>query len=178
MNKFKTFLLIFLCLSFNIYAQEEEIDKENSEEQKNQITLVLGYTHIPEAFEEGEFNKSVFVPTIGIDYFRELNEKWFIGVVLDLELGNYLIGFNQEELERESALIIGALAGYEILENLSLMAGPGIEFEKNKNLFVFRVGTEYRFPLNNNWSILPSFNYDFKEEYSTWAINIGIAKKF
>ena len=178
MHKFKTSLLVIIFLSFNIYAQEEIETENNEEESKNQLTLVLGYTHIPDAYEEGKLNESVFVPTIGIDYFRELNEKWFVGVVIDLELGNYLVNFNKEELERESALIIGALAGYEILENWSLMVGPAIEFEENKSLFVIRAGTEYRFPLQNNWSILPSFNYDFKEEYSTWSINIGIAKKF
>jgi len=175
MNKFETSLLVIIFLSFNIYAQEEI---ENNEEPKNQLTFVFGYTHIPDAYEEGKLNESVFVPTIGIDYIRELNEKWFVGVVLDLELGNYLVEFNKEELERDSAFIVGALAGYEVVENWSLMAGPAIEFEKNKSLFVFRAGTEYRFELENNWGILPSLNYDFKEEYSTWSINIGITKKF
>jgi hypothetical protein len=177
MNKYLVFFLIISLLSFNIYAQVESENQE-SEESKNQITVVLGYTHIPSAFEEGKLNESVFVPTIGIDYFRELNEKWFIGAVLDLELGDYIVNFNREELERESALIIGVLVGYEVAENLALMAGPAIEFEKNKNLFVIRAGTEYRFELENDWSILPSLNYDFKEEYSSWSINVGVAKKF
>lgn len=164
-------------MSFKVYAQGEG-GNETNEELKNQITVVFGYTHIPDAFEEGKLNESVFVPTIGVDYFRELNEKWFIGVVLDLEFGNYLVNFKREELERESAFVVGALAGYEVLENWAFMAGPAIEFEKNKNLFVFRASTEYRFKLENDWAILPSLNYDFKEEYSTWSINVGVAKKF
>lgn len=177
MNKYSVFLLIISLFSFKIYAQDET-EKEASEELKNQITVVFGYTHIPSAFEEGKINKSVFVPTIGVDYFRVLNEKWFIGAVLDLELGNYFVNFKREELGRESAFIIGGLVGYEVVNNWALIAGPAIEFEKNKNLFVLRAGTEYRFKLENEWAILPSFNYDFKEEYSTWSINIGIAKKF
>lgn len=177
MNKVLAVFLIITFLSFNAYAQGEN-ENESKEGLKNQITFVFGYTHIPDAFEEGKLNESVFVPTIGIDYFRELNEKWFVGVILDLELGNYIVNFEREELKRESAVIIGALAGYEIAKNLALLVGPALEFEKNRNLFVFRAGAEYRFELENNWGILPSFNYDFKEEYSTWSINIGIAKKF
>ena len=60
MNKFKTTLLVIIFLSFNIYAQEEI---ENNEEPKNQLTFVFGYTHIPDAYEEGKLNESVFVPT-------------------------------------------------------------------------------------------------------------------
>ena len=177
MNKVLTSLLIIVFVSFKVYAQEEA-SEEIGNEPKNQITFVLGLTHIPDAFEEGELSESVFVPTIGIDYFRELNEKWIVGAVLDLELGNYLVDFQREEIKRESAFVIGVLAGYEVLKNWALLAGPAIEFEKNKNLFVFRASTEYRFELENNWGILPSLNYDFKEEYSTWAINIGVGKKF
>jgi hypothetical protein len=55
---------------------------------------------------------------------------------------------------------------------LGLLVGPGIKFEKNKNLFIFRAGTEYEFELGNDWGLFPSFNFDFefKEKYSTWAL--------
>ena len=52
-----------------------------------------------------------------------------------------------------------------------------IEFEKHKNLFVLRASTEYEFELGESWALFPSFNYDFKEEYSTWSINIGVSKR-
>ncbi|AUS05739.1 hypothetical protein [Pseudotamlana carrageenivorans] len=81
--------LFLLIIILQTSAQE-------GEEKRNQINFVFGYTHIPSAFEEGEFEKEVFVPTIGIDYFRELNEKWAVGAVLDLELANYVVNFNRE----------------------------------------------------------------------------------
>lgn len=177
MNKVLTTFLIITLLSFNGYAQEES-GKESKEQLINQLSFVFGYTHIPEAFEEGKLNESVYVPTIGIDYFWGLNEKWFFGGVLDVELGSYSVNYGVKELERESALIIGALVGYEVAKNWALITGPAIEFEKNKNLFVFRAGTEYRFKLENNWAILPALNFDFKEEYSSWSIGIGLGKKF
>ena len=50
-------------------------------------------------------------------------------------------------------------------------------WKKNKNLFILRVSTEYEFELGNDWGLFPAINYDFKKEYSTWAINLGISKR-
>ncbi|MGB5318923.1 hypothetical protein, partial [Eudoraea sp.] len=64
-----------------------------------------------------------------------------------------------------------------IVPGWGIVAGPGMEFEKNKNLFIVRIGTEYEFELGNDWGISPSLNYDFKEQYSTWDFSIGLSKK-
>ncbi|MGB5379241.1 hypothetical protein, partial [Muriicola sp.] len=121
--------------------------------------------------------ESVFVPTIGIDYFVQFTDGWKIGAVLDLEFGKYLVDFNREELERETALVTGVLVGYEFASRWSFLLGPGIEFEKNKNLFILRASAEYEFELGNHWGLFPSVNYDFKKEYSSWSVNIGISKR-
>lgn len=163
--------LFFLFILLPTLAQE-------GEGQRNQINFVFGYTHIPSAFEEGEYEKDVFVPTIGVDYFRELNEKWVLGAVLDLELANYLVEFSREHLERDSALLIGVLAGYELSEHWGVMAGPVIEFEDNKNLFVMRLALEYKVTLGKSWLLLPAFTVDFKEEYGTWGLSVGLGKRF
>jgi len=160
---------------FAVHVMAQESDKEAAKPHK--IALVLGVTHIPDAFEEGQFEKAVYVPTIGLDYFYQLDEKWKFGLAVDLELGNYLVDFNRAPLSRENALIIVAAAGFEILPRWGIIAGPGIEFEKSKNLFIFRIGTEYEFELGNDWGLSPSLNYDFKEEYSTWAFGIGLSKR-
>ncbi|WP_067144703.1 hypothetical protein [Pseudotamlana agarivorans] len=163
--------LFLLLIILHLSAQE-------GEEKRNQVNLVFGYTHIPSAYEEGEKEKAVFVPTIGVDYFRELNEKWVVGAVLDLELANYLVKFNREDLERNRALLIGVLAGYELSEHWGVMAGPAIEFEENKNLFVMRLATEYKIDLGESWLLLPALNFDFKEEYVTWGLSVGLGKRF
>lgn len=174
----KTILFLSCCFlfGFNSFSQENE-EEEELEGKIHKIALVFGYTHIPAAFEAGESSSSVFVPTIGVDYFMQFAKGWKIGAVLDLELNNYLVDFNREELEREKALVTGVLVGYEFANRWSLLLGPGIEFEKNKNLFVLRASAEYEFELAEDWGLFPSVNYDFKEEYSSWSINIGISKK-
>ena len=174
----KKFTLLLLTLIFGIAGFAQEEHKEELEEGKiHKLALVFGYTHIPSAFEDGHQSKSVFVPTIGIDYFLQFAKGWKIGAVLDLELKNYLLEFNREEIEREKALVTGVLIGYEFANRWSFLLGPGIEFEKHKNLFVLRASTEYEFELGESWALFPSFNYDFKEEYSTWSINIGVSKR-
>jgi hypothetical protein len=40
-----------------------------------------------------------FCSNIGIDYFIHLDNGWKIGAVLDLELDNYLVKFNRNELK-------------------------------------------------------------------------------
>jgi len=166
---------LFILFSLHVIAQEPE-EKENSKPHK--IAFVIGLTHIPEAFVEDHLEKEVYVPTLGLDYFYQLNEKWKLGYALDLELGEYVVDFNRENLSRENAIVTAALIGYEILPRWSILVGPGFEHEKNKNLFIFRASTEYEFELGNDWGLFPTFNYDFKKEYSTWALSIGISKRF
>lgn len=168
-------LSLFLFCSTLVLSQEPE-EKENSKPHK--IEFVFGLTHIPEAYEEGHLEKEVYVPTLGLDYFYQLNETWKLGYAFDVEFGEYVVDFYKENLSRENAIVTAALVGYEILPRWSVLAGPGIEFEKNKTLFIFRASTEYEFELANYWGIFPSFNYDFKEEYSTWALSFGISKRF
>lgn len=174
----RTLSLLILTMFFILHGFAQESQKEGSEERKiHKLALVFGYTHIPAAIEEGIKTKEVFVPTIGIDYFIQFAKGWKIGAVVDLELNTYQVDFKKEELTRENALVTGLLFGYEFHNRWSFLLGPGIEFEKNKNIAIFRTSVEYEFELGNDWGLFPSVNYDFKKEYSTYAINIGVSKK-
>lgn len=174
----KRFILpiVLLLNLFTALAQEESNDMEV--EKKHSLAFVFSYTHIPEAREDGSVENVVFVPTIGLDYFYQFSEKWLLGAVFDLELSEYEVDFEEEEISRETALILGVVVGYEILPAWAIMIGPGIEFEKNKNLLVLRISTEYGFELGNNWELIPNFTYDFKQEYGSYALGVGIKKRF
>jgi len=176
MKKIISLLLIIVTFVNKAYSQEN--GAETNKDNNHKVALVFGYTHIPSAFEAGESNNAVFVPTIGVDYSFQFSDKWRVGAVLDLELGDYLVDFDRRDLSRERALVTGLIMGYEFTSNWSFLLGPGIEFEKNENLFILRSSLEYEFEFDKNWGIFPSVNYDFKEEYSSWSINLGISKSF
>ncbi len=168
-----SFILLLLAI-IPAFSQESE----GEEPTKHRVALLFGLTHIPRTIENGEMLKSEELPTIGVDYFYILNQKWLLGVVLDLELGKYAVDFDGENIPRENAVVTGLVAVYRILKGWSIFTGPGVEFERNKNIFILRAGMEYEFELGNNWGLAPAFSYDFKKEYSTYSLGVGISKKF
>jgi hypothetical protein len=176
MKHIRIILLIYFVNIIPAIAQEKT--EENEQEKRHSLAFVFGYTHIPAATKDGKKEDAVFVPTIGLDYFYLLNEKWTVGGVFDMELSKYEVAFENDEITREIAIVLGALVGYEVLPHWGILAGPGIEFEKNKNLFVFRLCTEYTFEIGDDWGLFPSFTYDFKKEYSSYAFGVGIKKRF
>ena len=175
----KTILLLIITMLLALHGFAQESQEEGLEERKiHTLALVFGYTHIPSAYVDGHSRSSINAPTIGLDYFLQVSEKWKIGIVTDLEFEKYYVDFNEEELERERALVTGILVGYEFAKRWSILLGPGVEFEKNRNLFILRSSIEYEFELGNNWGLAPVFNYDFKKEYSTYSLGITLGKAF
>lgn len=166
--------LLFLLYIIPIQAQEAGEEGET----KHKLVLLFGLTHIPETIEDGEPLKSEELPTIGVDYYYRLNPKWQIGVVVDVELGEYAVDFGGEDIPRENAVVTGVVAGYRLLKGWSVFAGPGVEFERNKNIFIIRATTEYEFELGKNWGLAPAFSYDFKKEFGTFSLGIGLSKSF
>lgn len=176
MFKFILILGALLSSSFLLFAQDEE-ESTKEEEGKNLMALTVGYTYIPSAGELSSTEANgVFVPTIGLDYFRALHEKWEIGLTLDLELGRYLI--IDKELPRERALIMALSGVYKVTPHFQLIGGAGMEWEENENLAILRLGAERSFNLGNEWRLGPAFFFDFKEGYDTWSLSLSLGKEF
>ena len=179
----KTLLLLFLSgfLTSELLAQEEgaeEIEEIEEEAGKFGLGLVVGYTYIPTARTEEGVEESEYLPTIGLDLYHYPAERWKLGLVIDLELNQYEVDFKGDRLPRENALVTGVVAGYELFPKFGLIFGPGVEFERNKSLFILRFGIEYAFFIGNGWELFPALNYDFKEEFDTYSLGIGIGKRF
>jgi hypothetical protein len=168
------YILLLFIVSFSYlssFAQEHE------EEKKNLLSASLGYTFIPQgsSLEEEEAD-GIFIPSIGLDYFHRLHPRWEIGLMVDLELGEYVV--RQKELNRKNALAFIAVGSFTATKHLNLFAGGGMEFERHHNLGVIRLGAEYVFRLKNNWVISPGFIYDFKEGFDTWSLSFAFGKEF
>jgi len=177
-------VILFLCfLSIISASAQEKIEEgsqieEGDQKKRHSLAFVFGYTHIPNATKDGKTKESVFVPTIGLDYLYEFKEKWFVGGAFDIELGIYEVDYEENELTREIAIVLAGLVGYEVIPGWAVLAGPGVEFETHKNLFIVRFSTEYTFDLGNDWGLYPNFTYDFKKEYSSYELGVGLKKRF
>jgi hypothetical protein len=181
--KYKKIILLICLLSLIPASAQQEIEgredtNEREQEKRHSLAFVFGYTHIPGAKQDGKTEEDVFLPTLGLDYLYEFREKWFIGAAFDVELGKYEIDYEDDEISREIAVVFSGLVGYDVLPGWAVLAGPGIELEKNKNIFVFRFSTEYTFELGNDWGIYPNFTYDFKKEYGSFELGVGLKKRF
>lgn len=161
-------LLLLSCL---------HLAAQNQGEPDNVLFANFGYTFIPKADKPGSSSASgFFVPTLGLDYFRSLNEKWKLGLMLDYELKDYLIV--SEELERNNPLLIVASAKYAVWPDWGLLFGAGIEIEPEKDLPLFRLGIERSFSLGNQWELAIPLLFDYKKDYTTWSLSLGIGKAF
>jgi len=171
-------LLIVIVLNLflsNIFGQENGEKKEK--EGKHLFTGAFGYSFIPNGSSKDAVEaEGVFVPTVGVDYFYSVTNKWEIGIMTDIELGDYLIF--DKELERENAFIIAVMGVYSITNNIGLLVGGGVELEKNRNLGIIRLGGEYAFKFDNGWILAPGVFYDIKEGFDSWSLLLSFGKEF
>lgn len=171
----RNFYLIFILVLIPgvFFAQEGETELE----YKNVLTGTFGYSFVAKGTEvNGTEAKGVLVPSIGIDYFRKLNPKWDVGMMIDLELADYLIF--EKDLNRSKALVVTAIVAHNFTEHITLYGGGGMELEKHENLLVARFGVEYAFKYSSGWVLAPGFFYDVKEGYDTWSISLAFGKEF
>ena len=182
MKKLLTFLMATSC-SILVFGQDHTTHSAQHGEHEeaikhHRLAIEFGYAHIPDGYEEQPGDQPVWVPTLGLDYSYRFNHKWAIATTANIELGNYLIEFNREDLNREYVFIFAVLGVYDILPNWAIFAGPGIELEHHQNFGLVRIGTDYSVALKNNWDITPTFSLDHKIDYYSYEFVISIGKRF
>ena len=187
------FTISFASISY-LFAQvhhteENAVASHSSKHKKHTVALYTAFTHIPGAFYENETLESrsgKFVPTIGFDYYYHLAPKLSVGLMTDFEYDDYYIHQGEEKLVRDNIWIAAVVGKYKISKYLEIFAGPGYEMERKKSeqesesvsLWLMRTGVEFIVPIEDDWSIAPSFLYDFKEEYHSYSFGLSIMKQF
>lgn len=174
-------LLATLCSSVNMYAQGHAATHEEAgahEFRSWRVGVMMYHTYIGTQTSEGR--ETLIVPSVGLDVEYWFNEKWGIGSHNDLEL----ISFEVEEgeslvVERETPVLLTLDAFWKPWKGLVLLAGLGVEFEKEENLFVMRGGLEYEIEIGSHWDVAPTIFYDKRRDaYDTFSVGIGIGKRF
>jgi hypothetical protein len=184
------YLLLTLTLStifsINTIAQEVEI-KEKKEAVEHEFKphstfgLVIGHAHLFSGLDENGDKQVLALPSWGIDYTYHISPKWAVGIHTDLILETFKVeSHNGDEALERSHPIAPALMGiYKLNHHWNLTGGAGVEFAKEENFFLTRLGVEYGAEIRNGWEVFGNLAYDLKwTGYDSWVLGLGISKSF
>ncbi|WP_422358515.1 hypothetical protein [Reichenbachiella sp.] len=171
-------LLIILATIFSqsIYAQEAE----RGEFKNHKLSLIIGHAYVPAGVNILREKVWTVLPSWGLDYDFRFNEKWGLGIHTDLVVESFEYEGNEkivfERTRPFSAVLVGSR---KFGKHLTLMAGGGIEYAKEENLKLVRIGFDYGWELPNEWELSASLMSDFKiDAYNSWVIGLGVGKLF
>jgi hypothetical protein len=177
----------------NAVAEHQE-EHEGHDPKGFSIAGAISHTHINSAINNEGDKEWLTLPSFGLYFNYRFNEKWGIGLHNDIIVEEFEVEDpNAEEhlaakSEGEEAVAVidrgipvssALIVMYQPLEHLILLAGGGIEFSKNDNFAVIRVGVDVPFELKNNWELFGSAAFDFNiDAYNSFTFGLGIAKLF
>lgn len=169
-------LLLSTCLLMYpgvIMAQENE---EAEHKPKIRGAIMMANSHVPKSYE-GDKKVSV-IPTWGVDVDYFFHNRWSVAVQADIKLQDFDVKVEDQELERIRPVALAGVLHYHALRHWSFYVGPGVELEKNENLFLVRAGTEYSFEISEDFEIGLNLIYENKDEvYDTWTFGIAFNKR-
>lgn len=171
--------LFVICMLHGFsHAQGINEQTENREEHKPKIrgAIMMANAHVPHATEGGK--KIAVIPTWGFDVDYFFHSRWSVALQGDIKLQSFEVEDNNVQLERTNPVAFTTVLHYHALRHWSFYAGPGYEFEEHKNLWLFKIGTEYSFEITENFEIGLNLMYETKEEvYDAWTFGIAFNKK-
>ncbi|WP_266206225.1 hypothetical protein [Pontibacter kalidii] len=157
---------------------ENQHPAETHEFRHWRVGVMMYHTYIGTSTSEGR--NTLIVPSLGLDFEYWFSEAWGIGSHNDIELISFEVERENENfVERETPVLLTLDALWKPWKGLVVIAGPGIEFEPEENLFVFRVGLEYEIEFGSHWDIAPTIFYDSRADaYDTISMGLGVGKRF
>jgi len=173
---FILFVQLFWIPAYCQNPYEETYETERV--SKHRISIMIGHTHVPKGMVSTG-GGPLIIPSWGLNYSFLINEKWAIGWHNDMEISTYVINEGHgSEIERERPLITSLVGVFKPGKTVGFLAGIGREFEKHQNFWVFRVGIEFEFEINEFWDLSPSLIYDLKESvYDSWSIGLTVGRR-
>lgn len=176
----KKFLLIGLIVGLPFRSISQDTGEEERP-ARHTIGIAIGHAQTFEGRNEHNERKTLALPCWSLDYNYQFIPQWAIGLHTDLILEKFRIeGNGENESAERSYPVAPAVVGiYTTPRNWKFQLGTGIEFAKEENVFLIRVGVEYGVELPKEWEVFGSVCYDVKwDTYRTLTIGMGIAKSF
>jgi hypothetical protein len=172
--------ILFLLITSPVISQEVNEEQKESMKGSHRITLGLGHTQLSKGKNaEGNIDW-LGMPSWSLNYDYWIDNKWAAGLQTDLVLETFVVEENDgDEIEREKPVAIVPVAIYKSGKHWSFFAGAGIEFEKEENLGLTRLGVEYGAELPKGWEAGIGVIWDNKwSHYNSWAIEFTFSKIF
>ena len=167
---------IFIICFFPLWVigQEQKLGKDHKPQIRGAI--MMANSHIPAAVEAG--NSIVIVPTWGFDVDYFFHKRWSVAVQSDIKLQSFEVEEHNVLLNRKYPISLAGVIHYHAKRHWSFFLGPGYEFERNKNLYLLKMGTEYSVELNENIEVAFNLLYENKETiYDAWTFGIAFNKR-
>ena len=166
-------ILLLSVFAINLSYSQENHEFSEKIKNKNCLGLFVGNTTIVQS--------SFHLPTVGVEYFRELNHNFGVGIIAEFEIGSHIVQKDDDgevvsEAERKSAVLILPTACIRVYKGLIFKVGYGVELEEQHNLGLLKVGFEYvLFMKDPDWRILPSISWDHTKYFDgvVYGITFG-----
>ncbi len=195
-----TILFCTLLVLQPVRAQEESEsisghyeESEEEENNKNSFALVIAHAHINSGLKNGE-RDDIAIPAFGLHYNRKMGKKWGLGIHTELLIEEFEVvdsrgtltelakSKNETEeigLERGKPFSVALMGIYELHKHLAILVGGGMEFSKNENFALVRIGVDIPVVERNNWEAFGTINYDITiDAYDSFNFGIGISRWF
>lgn len=121
------------------------------------------------------------LPTVGIEYIREINHFLGVGIMAEVEHGSHIIQVNEHdgtttEVDRDQAILVIPAVFARVYKGLIVSAGYGVEFEAKENLALFKLSLEYKLYMSNErFIVLPTVSWDHTHRFNgfVYGVNFG-----
>ena len=160
-----------------LMAQHEKAEESHHVlKHHNLITLFVGNTLI----KPSGFN----LPTVGMEYVREINHYFGVGIMAEAEIGSHIVEINEHngdvsEVNRSGAILLIPAVFVRTVKNLFLSVGYGVELESNENLGLFKVSLEYKLAMKNDrFIVLPTVSWDHTRRFDGWVYGVNFGYIF
>ncbi len=172
--------LFFLFVSLQTFSQQEKSEKEESSKGNHRITTGLGHTHLAKGKNVDGETVWLAVPSWSLNYDYWISSKWAIGLQNDIVIEKFIVeDEGGQDLERENPVAVVPVGIFKPWQHLSFIVGGGIEFEKEENLGLSRLGIEYGCELSKGWEAGIAAMWDAKwGHYDSWVLEFSFSKIF
>lgn len=173
--------MIVIGLATVLLSSECFSQTDNDEERKkNRLSLAITHTFVPTAIDELGKKKWLSLASWGLDYDREFNSAWGIGLHSDIVIENFQYEDGDVIKERKSPLALALVGSRKFGEHISVLVGGGFEVSKGEEtLGLIRIGADCGWEIPGDWEVSFSLMTDFKiNAYDAFVFGFGIGKKF